>query len=98
MKKVIQKQITSYVITLTIASTLTIFSSCSSDSDKSDPIETTVSDEESKTHDHINKNPILLWDFIRKDSHLVRKVFAESCNKFTFQPDSSFHKKRSMHM
>jgi|GEM_PF-4277066 len=91
MKKVIQKQITSFFITCTVVSALTILSSCSPDSDKSDSIETIVSDEQSETSkDVINLKQILAWDSIRKSPISVSNMFKSSRNKFSFKPNSSF--------
>ena len=92
MKKITQKQIISYFIPLTIISVLTIISSCSSDSSKSNSIETTVLDELSDTTKYlINLEQILAWDSIRKDTSEVRKIFGNSRNKFSFKPNSSFN-------
>jgi hypothetical protein len=80
------KKITTYFLTLAIIGGLTYLNSCSSGPNKNKITEKANLASTDSTQSRVDRNLYLLWDYIRRDSALVKKIFEEGGNSFKFTP------------
>jgi hypothetical protein len=89
------KKTTTYFLTLATIGGLTYLNSCSSDPNKNTEKANLVSTVSNKPR--VDRNLYLLWDYIRRDSALVKKIFNEGGNSFKFKPTDDINFQDTVH-